>query len=73
MDHPQPMKIVIIKKCPKLQMIYHNFTSRLECNEQCGIMERNRRVALALEISNPDLSGKLGTPTYTQALKDFAR
>jgi len=36
-------------------------------------MERNRRLALALEIKNPDLSSKLGNPTYSQFLKDYAR
>ena len=35
-------------------------------------MERNKRLALALEIKNPDLSGKLGNPTYSQFLKDYA-
>lgn len=36
-------------------------------------MERNQRLALALEIKNPDLSGKLGNPAYTQFLKDMAK
>jgi len=36
-------------------------------------MERNQRLALALEIKNPDLSNKLGNPTYSQFLKDYAR
>lgn len=36
-------------------------------------MERNQRLALALEIKNPDLSGKLGNPTYSQFLKDYAK
>jgi len=36
-------------------------------------MERNQRLALALEIKNPDLSSKLGNPTYSQFLKDYAR
>lgn len=47
--------------------------SRLECNSQCSIKERNKRLALALEIKNPDLSGKLGNPTYTAFLKDYAK
>lgn len=36
-------------------------------------MERNQRLALALEIKNPDLSSKLGNPPYSQFLKDFAK
>ena len=36
-------------------------------------MERNQRLALALEIKNPDLSNKLGNQTYSQFLKDYAR
>ena len=36
-------------------------------------MERNQRLALALEIKNPDLSSKLGNPPYSQFLKDYAR
>lgn len=36
-------------------------------------MERNRRLALALEIKNPDISSKLGTPSFNQFLKDYAR
>jgi transcriptional repressor NF-X1 len=46
---------------------------RLECNEECHRIERNKRLALALQITNPDLSSKLGPPSYTQFLKDFAK
>jgi hypothetical protein len=35
-------------------------------------MERNQRLALALEIKNPDLSSKLGNPVFTQFLKDYS-
>lgn len=45
----------------------------MACNSECAVMERNRRLALALEIKNPDLSSKLGNPTYSQFLKDYAR
>ena len=48
-------------------------TNRLECTEQCALIERNKRLALALEIKNPDISGKLGAPSYTEFLKDSAR
>ncbi|KAL5006386.1 hypothetical protein ScPMuIL_015192 [Solemya velum] len=46
---------------------------QLECDSDCAIEERNKRVALALEIRNPDLNGKLGNPSYTDFLKDFAK
>ena len=45
----------------------------IECNEECALLERNKRFALALEIQNPDLSSKLGNPTYTDFLKDYAK
>ncbi|XP_074658843.1 transcriptional repressor NF-X1-like [Tubulanus polymorphus] len=46
---------------------------RIDCNEECGRIERNRRIALALEITNPNLESKLGNPSYSTFLKDFAR
>ncbi|XP_041366295.1 transcriptional repressor NF-X1-like [Gigantopelta aegis] len=48
-------------------------TRQLDCDGECAIMERNRRVALALELKNPNLSAKLGNPTYTEFLKEFTR
>ncbi|KAK3604749.1 hypothetical protein CHS0354_017856 [Potamilus streckersoni] len=48
-------------------------TRQLECNEECALVERNRRVASALDIPNPDLSAKLGNPPYSDFLKDYAR
>ncbi|XP_052246332.1 transcriptional repressor NF-X1-like isoform X2 [Dreissena polymorpha] len=48
-------------------------TRYLDCNEECSLVERNRRIALALEIQNPDLSSKLGNPSYSDYLKEFAR
>ena len=46
----------------------------LECNEECSQLERNRRVALALQIENPDVSNKVtGPPKYSDFLKDLAR
>ncbi|RUS75090.1 hypothetical protein EGW08_017144 [Elysia chlorotica] len=46
---------------------------RLECDTNCAIIERNKRLALALEIKNPDMSAKLGTPTFSEFLVDFAK
>ncbi|XP_013394641.1 transcriptional repressor NF-X1 isoform X2 [Lingula anatina] len=45
----------------------------LQCNDECAVIERNKRWALALEIKNPDLNAKLGNPTYSQFLKDQAK
>ncbi|XP_077978274.1 transcriptional repressor NF-X1-like isoform X2 [Glandiceps talaboti] len=45
---------------------------QLECTEDCAIIERNRRVADALQIQNPDLSSKPGV-AYCQFLKEQAR
>nr|XP_019928790.2 transcriptional repressor NF-X1 [Crassostrea gigas]XP_019928791.2 transcriptional repressor NF-X1 [Crassostrea gigas]XP_034309218.1 transcriptional repressor NF-X1 [Crassostrea gigas] len=45
----------------------------LECDAECALIERNRRLALALEIKNPDLGNKLGTPSFSDFLKDFAK
>ncbi|ESO86262.1 hypothetical protein LOTGIDRAFT_129545 [Lottia gigantea] len=49
------------------------FIFRLECDAECAKLERNRRMALALEIENPDLTSKLNTTSYPDLLKDFAR
>ncbi|GFR59088.1 transcriptional repressor NF-X1 [Elysia marginata] len=46
---------------------------RLDCDTNCAIIERNKRLALALEIKNPDMSSKLGNPTFSDFLIDFAK
>ena len=45
----------------------------LECNEECANIDRNRRLALALQIENPDRDNILRTPPYSEFMKDFAR
>ncbi|XP_076464689.1 protein shuttle craft-like isoform X2 [Babylonia areolata] len=50
-----------------------NTARQLECDSTCAILERNRRVALALEIQNPDLDAKLNGPKYSDFLKESAR
>ncbi|XP_014664590.1 PREDICTED: transcriptional repressor NF-X1-like [Priapulus caudatus] len=45
----------------------------LECNEECALIERNRRVALALQIVNPELTNRLGNPSYSPFLREFAK
>lgn len=46
-------------------------TKCLECNEECALVERNRRLALALQIKNPN--PKPGAPLYTEFLKEWAK
>ncbi|XP_037077083.1 protein shuttle craft-like [Pollicipes pollicipes] len=45
----------------------------LQCNAECAVLERNRRLALALQIRNPELSSKAGPPTYPPSMLDMAR
>ncbi|XP_053672824.1 protein shuttle craft [Anopheles nili] len=44
----------------------------LECNEECRMLERNRRLAIALQIRNPDLPSKL-QPNYSETLRAYAK
>jgi hypothetical protein len=44
----------------------------LDCNEECRIIERNRRLAIGLQIRNPDLSAKL-TPRYSEFMRQWAK
>lgn len=44
----------------------------LECNDDCKLIERNRRMAIGLQIKNPDLSAKL-TPKYSDFMKQWAK
>ncbi|GFN83518.1 transcriptional repressor nf-x1 [Plakobranchus ocellatus] len=46
---------------------------RLDCDTNCAIIERNKRLALALEIKNPDMEAKLGNPTFSEFLVEFAK
>lgn len=43
----------------------------LECNDECALVERNRRLALALQIKNPN--PKPGSPPYPESLKNWAK
>lgn len=47
--------------------------SRLDCDEECAVLERNRRLASALQIQNADVSNRVGPPSYSEFLKDEAR
>ena len=49
------------------------FIYRLECTQECALRERNRRLALAFEIKNPDISPKPGPPNYMDFLKEFTK
>lgn len=46
----------------------------LECNDECAIQERSKRLALALQIENPDRESKLSSrPNFSDFLVEFAR
>ena len=45
---------------------------RLDCNEECRLLERNRRLAIGLQIRNPDVSSKL-QPNYSEYIKTWAK
>lgn len=44
----------------------------LECTEECRVLERNRRLAIGLQIVNPDISQKL-TPKYSDYMRQWAK
>lgn len=44
----------------------------LDCNDECRLVERNRRLAVGLQIRNPDLSQKLMTK-YSDFIRTFAK
>lgn len=44
----------------------------LECNEECRMAERNRRLAIGLQIRNPDLPSKL-QPKYSDFIRGWAK
>ncbi|XP_046396084.1 protein shuttle craft-like [Ischnura elegans] len=44
----------------------------LECNDECKLIERNRRLALCLQIRNPDLTGKI-IPRYSESMKQWGK
>lgn len=48
------------------------YLCRLDCNEECRLLERNRRLAIGLQIRNPDLSSKL-TPRYSDFMRGWAK
>lgn len=45
---------------------------RLECNEECKVAERNRKLAIGLQIRNPDLPSKL-QPKYSEFIRSWAK
>lgn len=49
-------------------------TGKLECNENCGLIERNRSLAQALKIENPDATQRaMMTQRYSDFLRETAR
>lgn len=49
-----------------------NSNKALECNEECRTLERNRRLAIGLQIRNPDLPQKLLTK-YSDFVRGYAK
>ncbi|XP_067934473.1 transcriptional repressor NF-X1-like isoform X2 [Watersipora subatra] len=47
--------------------------NQLECDEECAQLERNQRIASALDICNPNLLASLAGMQYSDFLKDMAR
>ncbi|GBM55474.1 Protein shuttle craft [Araneus ventricosus] len=47
--------------------------NKLQCNEECAVLERNKRLAVALQIQNPELSPTPGPPSYSDFLKAEAK
>ncbi|XP_041478842.1 transcriptional repressor NF-X1-like [Lytechinus variegatus] len=50
-----------------------NKASRLMCDEECSLQERNKRLAVALQIKNPEMSASNNTTQYGDFLKEQAR
>ena len=44
----------------------------LDCNDECRLLERNRRLAIGLQVRNPDLPQKL-SPKYSEFIRNFAK
>lgn len=49
-----------------------NSNKALECNEECRALERNRRIAIGLQIRNPDIPQKLLTK-YSEFIRSYAK
>jgi len=49
------------------------FFSRLECDKECAKLERNRKLAEALQVDNADVTTSIGTPNYSEFLMQFAK
>ncbi len=43
----------------------------LECGEECARLERDRRLALALQVENPN--DRIRAPKYSDFLKDYCK
>jgi len=65
--HPTHKIIIIFKSDPVCPL-------RLECDQECATLERNRRLAEALEIDlSSDPFNARSTSVYSDSLKDDAR
>ncbi|ODN04677.1 Protein shuttle craft [Orchesella cincta] len=45
----------------------------LECDKECARLERNRKLAEALQVDNADVTTSIGTPNYSEFLMQFAK
>ncbi|CAL8096413.1 unnamed protein product [Orchesella dallaii] len=45
----------------------------LECDKECARLERNRKLAEALQVDNADVTTSIGTPNYSDFLMQFAK
>ena len=50
-----------------------DFFKRLDCNDSCASKERANRLAVALQIENPESRGSLGTSSNPAVYSDFLK
>lgn len=66
---------MLILNIPVICLLFKELSKKdkkLECTEDCSKLERNKRVSLALQIRNPELSAKI-TPRYSDFMKEFSK
>lgn len=54
-----------------LYYFFHRY--RLECNEECRVLERNRRLAIGLQIRNPELTPSKILTRYSDFIRGWAK
>jgi len=76
-EHVLPFKIKLFFEDKYVYQNKSELTNRslyrtLACNEECSIAERNKRLAAALEIQDPDCSSHV-KQDYSDFLKNMAK